>query len=188
MDKNRIISKLGTELPGAILEVRKFGRSNTQSIWVESQSIHKVALFLKESSGFNIDWLENLSVVEFEEVLVVTYFARSMTQMGSTFVLRVSEIPSSPTSIVKFPSICSVWPMGGPLEQEASEMFGVHFVPNETPKHSDSEEPRKILFSPKLPENWEGFPLRKKYVFPTHYNGKLHARASNRMSPKKQNP
>ncbi len=44
-------------------------------------------------------------------------------------------------------------------ERECAEMFGVTFVGHPDPRH--------IL----LPDDWEGFPMRKDYEFPTEYHG-----------------
>ena len=77
MDKNPLISKLNKDVPGAVLETRRFGRSEITSIWIESQTIQKVAFALKNDVGLKLNWLENLSVVELEGVLVVTYFVTS---------------------------------------------------------------------------------------------------------------
>jgi NADH:ubiquinone oxidoreductase subunit C len=178
VDKNPLISKLNKAVPGAVLETRRFGRSGTTSIWIEAQTIQKVAHALRNDSELKLDWLENLSVVEFEGILVVTYFVRSTTSQFY-YVIRASAVPASPDAEVLFPSIRGIWPMGVSMEQEAEEMFGVRFRANE---ESSSEGPAK---PGRLPEDWKGFPLRKNYVFPKEFFGVTHSRPFNSSTQKK---
>jgi len=44
-------------------------------------------------------------------------------------------------------------------ERECGEMFGIEFVGHPDPRH--------VL----LPDDWEGYPLRKDYVYPEEYHG-----------------
>ena len=152
MDKNQIVSKINSIWPGAVLEARSFGRSGAFSVWLESQALLKVALALKEDPEWKLNWLENLSVVELEEVMVVTYFLRS-TVNSRTLVLRTSAVPSSPKAWVKFPSVSHIWSMSAPFEHEAKELFGIEF---------DGLAPAE--FQAKVSEAGENeFPLRKKF-------------------------
>jgi NADH-quinone oxidoreductase subunit C len=139
------------------------------SIWIEAQTLENVALFLKNDNEYKVDWLENLSVVEFEGVFVVSYFIRSTTTPFRC-VIRASAVPSSPQAPVPFPSIREIWPMGTPMEEEAEELFGIQF----------SKHPPNLL-----PEGWTGFPLRKNYVFPREFFGITHSRPFNRSHQKK---
>ena len=178
MDKNLLLSKLNKLLPGVVLESRRFGRSGVVSVWVEAQSLTKVGVAMKEDPELSADWLENLSIVEFEEALVVTYFVRS-TGMGHSFIVRASVVPNPKTGSASFPSVQSVWPMAKLMEREAEEMFGVTFG-----SESLKSEPAGSHFGI-LPEGWTGYPLRKKYEFPKEVFGILHSRPSNKIQLKK---
>ena len=65
-------------------------------------------------------------------------------------VLPMSDEPS-------VDSIAEIWPAANWHERETYDMLGIRFT-----GHPDLT---RIL----LPEDWEGFPLRKDYVFPTEY-------------------
>ena len=54
------------------------------------------------------------------------------------------------------PSLASVFRAANWNEREAAEMYGIVFE-----SHPD---PRKLL----LPDDWEGFPMRKDYEIPDH--------------------
>lgn len=51
----------------------------------------------------------------------------------------------------RVPSVSGVWPSAGWAEREAYDLFGITF--------DDHPDLRRIL----MPEDWEGFPLRKDY-------------------------
>ena len=57
------------------------------------------------------------------------------------------------------PSVADLWPAADWHEREAYDMFGIVFD-----GHPDL---RRILCA----DDWEGFPLRKDYVFPREYHG-----------------
>lgn len=163
MDKNQIISKINKAVSGSVLEARRFGRSDVHSIWVEAQAIHRVAEVLKSDPDFSIDFIENLSVFELAEALVLTYFVRPSSEPSCRFVLRASIVLPDPLKEVEMPSIALVWPMGAAMEQEAEEMFGIRFkiICGEDVDCLSSNFSRQ--FSNRLPHGFEGFPLRKKF-------------------------
>lgn len=176
MDKNLFVSKLNKIWPGSVLESREFGRSGVFSVWLEAKAIGRVASALKDDAEVRLDWLENLSVVELEEVMVVTYFLRS-TVTAHSLVLRISAVPESKTSWVKFPSIRDVWTMGTPMEKEAEELFGIQF--------DTGRDVVQRIEGGYLPEGCEGFPLRKSFKFPKAVMGLSHSRPLNHSVQKK---
>jgi NADH:ubiquinone oxidoreductase subunit C len=142
------------------------------SLWLEAEAILKVAKLLKADKELRLDWLENLSLVEFEEVLVANYFLGSYSTQEK-IVLRISAVPESPIATVTFPSTRSVWPMAEPMEKEATDLYGVLFRDSEAMAVS----PQKFKF---LPDGLVGFPLRKGYSFPKEVYGLPHSRPRNR--------
>jgi NADH-quinone oxidoreductase subunit C len=136
----------------------------------------QVARCLQTLPELMMDWLENFSLVEFEDVLVATYFVTS-SKTKQSLILRVSAVPDSPTTRVQFSSVRSVWPMAEPMEKEAEDLFGIIFK-----KEPDASGfvPEQETRSHLLPENWVGFPLRKGYVFPTEVYGLSHSSKNKR--------
>jgi NADH:ubiquinone oxidoreductase subunit C len=131
----------------------------------------EAAAFLKSDPGTRLEWLENLSGVQLEGAIVMTYFLRPSTVSPSDaqpLILRVSARLASPAKEVDVPSVAGVWAMAAPFEAEIQELFGVRFLGADgRPAHEAGI---------RLPRDWNGFPLRKNYVFPTQFLGIAHAR------------
>jgi NADH:ubiquinone oxidoreductase subunit C len=116
---------------------------------VEASSIVDVARLLREDPDLSLDWLENLSVMQVDRILVATWFLRSR-KTDSRFVLRSTVVPRSAEEEVDLPSTESVWPEAVVAEQESSELFGIRF--------GGRPVPRRLL-----PDGFSGFPLRKAF-------------------------
>jgi len=163
-----LIIQLKQAVPQAVLKVQPFGHSEMTSVWIEGHSLLSVATFLKNTALFKLDWLENLCVVEFEKVFVMTYFIRS-TATHYHLVLRISVPTVELDRTIEFPSIRTIWPMGVMIENEISELFGILF---QEPLHQSAQNEKNLahLLLPKLGmKSWEGFPLRKQYgIHVTH--------------------
>jgi NADH:ubiquinone oxidoreductase subunit C len=133
----------------AILEKGRFGRTNTPLLWVEAGSIADVARLLREDPELSLDWLENLSVMQVDRVLVASWFLRSR-KTKSRLVLRSTVVPPSPESEADLPSTRSVWPEAALMERENAELFGIRF--------DGAPVPRRLLHG-----GIAGFPLRKNF-------------------------
>lgn len=154
MEISKIQALLEKTVPGALLEVQLFGRSQWPSVWIEMATIHQVALALKNADSGRLDWLEALTAVQVDDAIVVNYFIRST--VGPEFiVLRGSLVPRDDHSEVLTTSVSDIWPMAASYEREVSDLFGVSFLglPRLSPERSI------------VTDDVVGFPLRKNFRF-----------------------
>jgi NADH:ubiquinone oxidoreductase subunit C len=170
-----LISKVKAGVPGAVLESRPFGRNKEVSLWIEMGAISRLAEFLKQEPTLSLDWVENLSVMQVEDALVLTYFLRSSIT-GGFVIVRGSVVPESQESRVKIASTADTWNSVAVFEAEAAELFGIDF---------ERSGARPAFTLGLLPETWKGFPLRKEYRFPDSHQGITHGRrqAALRVEP-----
>lgn len=102
---------------------------------------------LKEAPEFSFDYLMCLSGVDYKDRFEVVYHLLSM-DLRHKIVLKVLLDHNNPT----VESVTSIWETANWYERETYDMFGIKFN-----NHPDL---RRIL----LPDDWEGYPLRKNYA------------------------
>ncbi len=95
--------------------------------------------------------LHCLSGVDWPDYFESVYHLWSMTHKHWT-VLKVRMSKDEP----KVPTMTHLWPAADWHEREAYDLFGIQYE-----GHPDLT---RIL----LPDEWEGHPLRKDYVYPEH--------------------
>ena len=110
-------------------------------IYVEN-SIHNVIEFLKNNFSFKI--LKSITAVDLGEEIEIMYDLFSVEDeedvILSTMVQNEAE------------SVVDLFESARADENEIYDMFGIQFIGNEDLKR---------LY---MPENWEGYPLRKDYI------------------------
>ena len=89
-----------------------------------------------------------------EDNVEARYKLQSMTK-NHYIEIRIQVPVKNP----QIPSVETVWRIADWFERETYDMFGIEFL-----KHRDL---RRIL----LPEDWEGWPLRKNYEVQETYHG-----------------
>jgi len=115
-----------------------------------------VAEFLRDDAGLQFDFLRAVSAVDYaQENKLASVYELVSTVFRHTFAIKVFTTRDEP----HLPSVAAVWPAANWHEREAYDLMGIVYD-----GHPDL---RRIL----LPEDWQGCPLRKDYVFPTDYNG-----------------
>jgi NADH-quinone oxidoreductase subunit C len=115
-----------------------------------------LAEFLLRDPALKLDWLQCHSGVDYvaDGKMCCVHDLWSFDHRHS-FAVKVFCPRDNP----RMPSVAHFWSAADWHEREAYDMFGIVFD-----GHPDL---RRILCA----DDWEGFPLRKDYVFPREYHG-----------------
>lgn len=117
--------------------------------------IKEVARFLRDDERMLFDSLMLLTGMDYTKSrLGVVYHLHSM-KWNHKIVLKTEVTVDQP----HVQSVESIWKTANWQEREAYDMYGMIFD-----GHPDL---RRIL----MPDDWEGYPLRKDYQVPEFYNG-----------------
>lgn len=149
--KSEEIAALLSEKFGEKIQECKLDVFNPWSV-VEPAAILEVSQFLKSDERLLLDHLETLAGVDYKDRLEVVYVLYSMKH-HHRYTLKCRLPREDP----KISTVESIWLVANWHEREAYDMLGIVFE-----GHSDL---RRIL----CPDDWEGYPLRKDYKFPTRY-------------------
>ncbi|MEN8192077.1 MAG: NADH-quinone oxidoreductase subunit C [Bacteroidota bacterium] len=139
-------------------------------IVVDPLKINIVGEFLRDNEELQFDSLMNLSGVDDNNSEKVTDEDGNVTTQGGTFSVyyhlhstilnhKITLKASTNRENPEVESVDGVWKASTWHEREAYDMYGIKFL-----NHPDL---RRIL----LPEDWDGFPLRKDYENPEFYDG-----------------
>jgi NADH-quinone oxidoreductase subunit C len=135
---------------GQILE----SKPDAMNPWsaVEPSSLLDICRFLRSDERLEMDHLELLGGADYKDRIEVVYVVCSV-KLHHRYTLKCRLPRDAP----KVHTVESVWSVANWHERETFDMFGVDFE-----GHSDM---RRIL----CPDDWQGYPLRKDYVFPKTY-------------------
>lgn len=152
--KSRLISVFGTGL------IRKEESSGLQpAIFIAKDHLISVCTFLRDAEQLYFDFLSNLTAVDYEDHFTIVYHLSSLPYQHN-LVLKVElEANRSLDELPEIPSIASIWRTADWHEREAFDLMGIYFD-----GHPDL---RRIL----LPDDWQGYPLRKDYQEAEKYHG-----------------
>jgi NADH-quinone oxidoreductase subunit C len=156
------IKLLLTEKFGADVIVGEETGGMQPALLIEPDRIAEVCLELRNNPATYFDFLSCLTGVDHgveSGTFGVVYHLASIPYQ-TQLTLKISrENDRSEDNLPSFPSITSVYRTADWHEREAYDMTGIFFE-----GHPDL---RRIL----LPDDWEGFPLRKDYKNAEFYKG-----------------
>jgi NADH-quinone oxidoreductase subunit C len=154
MNAKEIHDKIISQFPEAIVEF-KAEAITEPFIIVRPEMIREIASFISRDPELMFDYLICLSGVDFNDGNLGVVYHLSSMQKRHRIVLKV-KVPKDKPEI---PSVEPVWKTANWHEREAFDLFGIVFL--------DHPDLRRIL----LPDDWEGFPLRKDYKVQEYYQG-----------------
>jgi NADH-quinone oxidoreductase subunit C len=154
MTPQQIIHQLQDQFPGQILAA--YPDDKHPRVHIDAAHWRPIAEFLHNDPELQLDWLANLSGMDYvaDDKLAVVYDLYSF-DLRHEFAVKVF----CPRADPHIPTVSDLWRIADWHEREAYDLFGILFD-----NHPDL---RRIL----LADDWEGYPLRKDYVFPREYHG-----------------
>ena len=128
---------------------------NEKFIGIKREKWIAVAEYIKSNSDIYIDSLQCITGIDLGDNILQSRYNFHSMRHGTLIEIRISVTRDSPN----IPSIEKIWRIGDWFERETYDMYGIIFD-----GHRDL---RRML----LPEDWEGYPLRKDYEEQETYHG-----------------
>jgi NADH-quinone oxidoreductase subunit C len=147
LEKNPTIAKIRAWRPAAIADLISFRGETT--VVVPREQLRPLVEFLISDADLKFTYLSDVTGVDrfpIEPRFELNYHLLSLSRR-ETIRLRVRVPGDDPVA----DSVVPVWPTANWHEREIFDLFGIHFA-----GHPDM---RRIM----LPDDWEGYPLRKDY-------------------------
>jgi NADH-quinone oxidoreductase subunit C len=161
MDATALIDVLGPQVPGASLEAA--GAIDMPTIRVDRDHLEPVCRVLRNHPALQFALLAEVTAADYlpqEPRFEVVYH---LACLGPSYAVPEAGVAavSQPARLrlkvrlagddARVPTVSPVWPAANWLEREVFDLFGIAFE-----GHPDL---RRVL----MPDDWEGYPLRKDY-------------------------
>ena len=153
MDADALIASLRQAAPGAEFESVPSVDPQT-TIYAPRDGFAAIARALREMPGLQFDFLAELTATDYwprEPRFELLYMLVS-TALRQRARVKV-RVRSDDAHVA---TVSRVWPAANWLEREVWDLFGITF--------DGHPDPRRLL----MPEDWEGYPLRKDYPVQIH--------------------
>jgi NADH-quinone oxidoreductase subunit C len=148
MDQEALVASLQEAVPGAQIERAPSIDLHT-AIYVSQDEVPALARALRDRPDLAFTFLAELTAVDFwpkEPRFELVYI---LVSIANRLRLRMKvRLPADDPHVA---TVSGVWPAANWLEREVWDLFGIAF--------DGHPDPRRLL----MPEDWEGFPLRKDY-------------------------
>ncbi|RJQ38342.1 MAG: NADH-quinone oxidoreductase subunit C [Nitrospiraceae bacterium] len=143
-----IADKITEKFPDEVLDVREFREQ--VSVTLKKDRILEICRYLHDDPDLCFDYLVDICGADYEgkkeKRFEVVYHLYSIERCHA--IRLKAEVTETKPEIA---SVTNIWAGAGWHERECYDMFGIAF--------SGNSDLRRIL----MPEDWEGYPLRKDY-------------------------
>jgi NADH-quinone oxidoreductase subunit C len=148
MDSTALVQSLQSAVPGVELESAASVDLH-ETIYAKRDDVPAIARALRDAPGLQFDFLAEVTAADFwprEPRFELVYIL-----VSTTLARRIRVKVRLPGADAHVATVSAIWPAANWLEREVWDLFGIVFD-----GHPDL---RRLL----MPEDWEGFPLRKDY-------------------------
>jgi NADH-quinone oxidoreductase subunit C len=155
------VKKLLVEQFGEQVIIAEEKDQKQPALIIKADLIDDVCLFLRDYPETWFDFLSSLSGIDFgieQQKFGVVYHLSSIIKNHQLVLKVMQENDRDIKNLPVFKSVSAVWKTAEWHEREAFDLFGIYFE-----NHPDL---RRIL----LPDDWEGYPLRKDYQTAEKYH------------------
>lgn len=136
-------------------------KSNQPILHIPVSNLIEVGKFLHEDNRLYFDFLASITGIDNGQskgtIEVIYHFVSIPHEHG--FTLKVELARSFENNLPTIPTLSNIWKTADWHEREIYDLFGILFE-----NHPDL---RRIL----LPDDWQGYPLRKDYQEQELYHG-----------------
>jgi NADH-quinone oxidoreductase subunit C len=153
---DEIKSAIEAAIPGAVVEIALNSSVSAQhSLRLAPESALAVAKFLRDDAELALDYLSNVTGVDWPDCLEAVYHLYSVAKKHGPVVIRMRTV--NRTNQVELPSLTPIWRSAEFQEREIFDLYGIVFT-----GHHDL---RRLLM-------WDGFkdhPMRRDYREPDDF-------------------
>ena len=148
MDAAALVASLQEAVPGAQIESVP-GVDLQTTIYISSDDLLAVASVLRDRPDFAFNFLAELTAVDYHPRAPRYELVYILVSITNRLRLRMKiRVPAEDPHVA---TVSAIWTAANWLEREVWDLFGIAF--------DGHPDPRRLL----MPEDWEGFPLRKDY-------------------------
>jgi NADH-quinone oxidoreductase subunit C/D len=126
----------------------QFNEGGELTVTVKPESLHDLAVKLKEDSDLRFDYLRSLTGCDWADAGFGVVYHLESTSSGNQIIVNTATTDRNKPEL---PSVCDVWKAAEFNEREVFDYYGVHFT-----EHPDM---RRLY----LRDDFVGYPLRKDF-------------------------